>query len=79
MKRLRDREIKHNEIIQVICQGKIIEKSEKAKPFPKYLIMDFVREKRPLYVSIAFDNETIYIITLHWLDFQKWINPWKRK
>lgn len=79
VKRLRDREIKHSEVLRVIYQGKIIEKFKKAKPFPKYLMMDFVREKIPLYVSIAFDNKTIYIITLYWLDFQKWINPWKRK
>lgn len=77
--RMGQRKIADNEVIKVILEGEIIEEYPKAKPFPKCLIMAMVREKQPLYVSCAFDGETVYIITVHWYDPKKWIDPWTRR
>jgi hypothetical protein len=40
--------------------------------------MALVREE-PLYVSCAFDGSYAYIITVHWYDPAKWVDPWTRK
>ncbi len=78
-RRKAQRKIYHWEIKNVLLHGQIIEESPKSKPFPKCLIMDFVRNHEPLYVSCSFDGSYVYIITVHWYDPQKWINPWTRK
>lgn len=77
--RMGERQIKDNEIVDVILDGEIIEENPTAHPFPKCLLMKFVRNNEPLYVSVAFDGEHAYIITVHWYDPEKWIDPWTRK
>ena len=57
----------------------LIETYPKANPFPAYLFMGLVKEEEPLYVLCGFDSETVYIITVHWLDPKKWIDPWTRR
>jgi hypothetical protein len=78
-KRMGRRKIKFKEVVEIILRGEIIEQSARAKPYPKCLILGFVREKDPLYVSCAFNGETVYIITVHWYDPEKWVDPWTRK
>lgn len=78
-RRMGRRKIKFKELVESILSGEIIEQTPRAKPYPKCLILGFVREKEPLYVSCAFDGETVYIITVHWYDPEKWIDPWTRR
>ena len=78
-RRMGMRKIKFREVIEIILAGEIIEQTPKTQPFPKCLILGFVREKEPLYVSCAFNGDTVYIITVHWHDPEKWIDPWTRK
>jgi len=77
--RMGQREVRDADIISVILNGEIIEQTPRAKPFPKCLIMGFVRENEPLYVSCAFDGKYVHIITVHWFDPEKWIDPWTRR
>jgi hypothetical protein len=78
-KRMVERGITLGEVTGVIERGKIVEQNPKARPFPKCLILGFVRNGKPLYVSCAFDGETAYIITVHWYDPNKWFDPWTRR
>jgi len=78
-RRKAQRKIYHWEIKKVLLDGQIIEEHPKATPFPKCLIMGFVRQKEPLYVSCSVDGTYVYIITVHWYDPQKWIDPWTRR
>lgn len=78
-RRKAQRKIYHWEIKKVIPDGQILEENVKAKPFPKCLIMDFVRKNEPLYVSCSFDGTCVYVITVYWYDSKKWIDPWTRK
>ena len=52
-----------------------------ALPFPKCLLMAEVQPGKPLYVALAYDEaeDCLYIITVHWLDPEKWEDPWTRK
>jgi hypothetical protein len=78
-KRMGLRKIKFEEVVEIILSGEIIEQTPKVTPYPKCLILGFVRKREPLYVSCAFDGETVYIITVHSYDPEKWIDPWTRK
>jgi len=44
-------------------------------------MMDFVAPDKPLYVSVAFNQSShlLYIITVHWFDPKKWVDPWTRR
>jgi hypothetical protein len=79
IKRCDSRNILLEEIEQVLAKGKVIEEYPDDKPFPSCLIMDFVRSCLPLYVVCAFSGEKAYIITAHWLDPTKWLDPWTRR
>ncbi|KPK77629.1 MAG: hypothetical protein AMJ89_02080 [candidate division Zixibacteria bacterium SM23_73] len=78
-RRMLEREILYEEVLEVILKGEVIKTYPEAKPFPAYLIMGFVKEKEPLYVLCSFDGEMVHIITVHWLDPKKWITPWARR
>ncbi|HXP88904.1 MAG TPA: DUF4258 domain-containing protein [Bryobacteraceae bacterium] len=59
---------------QVIASGDVIEEHPDNQPDPKVLLMSRIREE-PLYVSCAFDGRYAYIVTVHWYDPARWIDP----
>jgi hypothetical protein len=75
------RKITWKEVLEVIQHGKVIEEHPKEKPLPKVLLMRKVRQDEPLYVSIAYDEARhwAHIITVHWMDPAKWVDPWTRR
>ena len=77
--RMGQRKVTDAQVISVIMEGRIIEEHETAKPFPKCLILGYSKLREPLYVSCAYDGEYAHIITVHWYDPAKWINPWTRR
>lgn len=77
-RRMAERDIYYEDIVKVITEGKIIEEYPDAYPFPACLVLGFVRNS-PLYVVCSFDGETAYIITVHWLEPKKWLDPWTRR
>lgn len=78
-RRMFERKIFYEEVLDVILHGNLIEHYPKTEPCPAYLFMGFVREEEPLYVLCGFDGEMVYIITVHWLDPERWIDPWTRR
>lgn len=78
-KRMGEREIKWEEVENVILNGKIIEEYPEDKPYPSCLILGYVKEKIPLYVQCAVSPELVHIITVHWLDPEKWFDPETRR
>lgn len=77
--RMGERQVTDTEMLDVIFNGDMIEETSDAFPFPKCLLMKLVRGGEPLYASVAFDGELAYIITVHWYDPGKWVDPWTRK
>jgi hypothetical protein len=76
-----ERGITREQAIQVMQEGEILEQRPRAKPYPKCLMMRRGEENRPLYVSLGYnqENDFLYVITVHWLDPEKWDDPWTRK
>jgi len=66
------------EIKKVINTGGIIEIYPKDYPYPSCLILGYVRHNEPLYVLCAL-GDIAHIITVHWLDPDKWLNPKTRR
>lgn len=66
------------EIKQVIYDGDIIEEYPNDKPFPSYLIMGRIRGGFPLYVVLSVEAK-VNIITVHWMDPTKWLDPKTRR
>jgi hypothetical protein len=44
-------------------------------------MMGRVEGERPLYLALGYDHSADYlhVITVHWLDPDKWDDPWTRK
>ena len=78
MRRMGFRKVSQEDIKQVIACGDVIEEHPGNLPDPKILLMAHVREE-PLYVSCAFDGSYAYIVTVHWYDPARWIDPWTRR
>jgi len=76
-KRCDERNICLEDMLMVVSHGRIIEKYPEDKPYPSYLVLGYIEEK-PLYVLCAI-NELVHIITVHWLDPEKWFDPTTRR
>lgn len=70
-----------DQIKRVILEGEIVEEYKEAKPYPAFLVMKQIDDfRKPLYVCFALRNKKmLYIITVHWFDPEKWIDPWTRR
>ena len=73
-RRCDSRGISLSEIKEVILSGEIIETYLKDSPYPSCLILGYVRANQPLYVLCGL-GYTVHIITVHWLDPDKWLDP----
>lgn len=78
-KRMLKRGITLDQILEVIQRGDIIEQYPGRKPYPACLVMSQQVTGEPLYVVCAYDGKIVYIITAHWMDPKKWIDPWTRR
>jgi hypothetical protein len=77
-RRLDSRGITIVEVKHVIDTGEMIENYPHDKPYPSCLILGYVRTHQPLYVLCALSN-IVHIITVHWLDPNKWLDPKTRR
>ncbi len=76
--RMGQRKISMSEIKEAIKNGEIIEQYPKDEPFPSCLVMGYVRGGFPLYIVCAV-SQILHIITAHWLDPTKWLDPKTRR
>lgn len=79
LERLDQRQITIPELKEAILSGVIVETYPNDKPFPSCLIMGKIRGGFPLYVVCGLGTHKIYIITTHWMDPAKWLDPTTRR
>ncbi len=77
-KRMAQRNITYDDVCEVILKGTIVEKYPESFPYPSCLFMNFI-ESKALYAVCSWDGQKAYLITVHWLDYRKWIDPWTRR
>ena len=76
-----ERGISRQQALDVLEHGQILEQHPRTRPYPKCLMMGTTEGERPLYVALGYDqaNDYLHVITVHWLDPDKWDDPWTRK
>ena len=76
--RMDQRNITLEELKEVLYHGDVIEKYPWDRPYPSCLVLGRVRGGFPLYVVCSLGEE-VHIITVHWLDPNKWLDPTTRR
>lgn len=78
LQRMDQRGITLEELKEVIYHGEVIERYPEDKPYPSCLILGKIRGGFPLYVVCGVEA-MVHIITVHWLDPAKWLDPKTRR
>jgi hypothetical protein len=78
LKRSDQRGILIGEIESILQNGEIVEEYPEDTPYPSFLMLGY-RGDTPLYVLGAQGKDMIHIITVHWLDPAKWLDPKTRR
>lgn len=73
------RKITMGEVKTVILTGEVIEYYNEARPYPACLIMGKIRNGFPLYVVCALSDKKAHLITAHWMDPERWLDPQTRR
>ncbi len=80
VRRMFEREINKQSVLEVLRQGDIIAEYPEDTPFPSCLMLGFV-ENTPLHVVAALDDfeQTCYIITVYVPDSGLWDSSYKNR
>ena len=70
--RLKERNIKVDDIINAIDTGRIIKDYEDDKPLPSCLVLGKSLENRFLHIVVSMDNDYIYLITAYYPSNDQW-------
>ena len=78
IQRIFEREIEPEDIEVSVANGEIIEEYPDDKPYPSFLILNFINGE-PIHVVFSFDkdNGTIYIVTAYFPDISIWDETFK--
>jgi len=76
--RMTERNILTDDIESVIVLGEVVEENLTNFPYPTSTFMRYVRGQ-PLYAVCAFAHHRVFIVTVHWMDPDKWTDPWTRR
>jgi len=76
--RMAERNVLTDDIESVVLLGDVVEENQENFPHPTCTFMRFVHGE-PLYAVCALAPDRVFIITVHWMDPDKWTDPWTRK
>jgi len=74
--RMKERNIKYDDIVSSINNGEIIEQYEGDKPYPSCLILGY-SDNKPLHIVLSLNNGIIWIITTYIPTLEKWEEGYK--
>jgi len=77
--RIKEREIKHNDIRSCIMGGEIIEQDLNDEPNPTVLILGHSPSGEPLHVAVGVDDDKIHLITTYWPTLDIWEADYKTR
>ena len=75
MERMKERNIKYDDVVFSILNGEIIEQYENDKPYPSCLILG--NGEYPLHVVVSLNKGIIWIITTYVPTLDKWETGYK--
>ena len=78
-KRLEQRGIRLEDIMNCIMGGEIIEQYPTDYPYPSYLVLGVSMNHRFLHTVVGSDQERIWIITAYYPDENKWSSDFRSR
>ena len=80
-KRMFEREIEENDVLETLENGIIIEDYKDNYPFPSVLVNRDNETKRPVHIVIGIDADLnrLYIITVYEPDIDKWRDNFRKR
>jgi hypothetical protein len=78
LKRIRERKISSESVLNTILSGKIIKQYRDDRPLPSCLVFNF-DSNTPLHTVVSTDNESIYVITAYNPTLDQWENDFKTR
>jgi hypothetical protein len=77
-KRMKERNIKYDDIVHVIRTGEIIEQYEDNEPLPGALILGYINQSTPLHLVVNLDEKNgVWIITVYFPTLKRWEADYK--
>lgn len=79
-KRIFEREIKPEDVYNVVRYGETIKEYPEDKPYPSFLLLNFINNE-PLHVVVARNeaDNLCFVITAYKPDASRWSNDFKNK
>ena len=77
--RMKERNIRYNDIIVSALNGNIIEQYQDDIPHPSCLICGYTEKRQPLHIVISLDKGTVWIITAYVPALDKWDDNFKTR
>jgi len=79
IQRMFERNIAHDNVVQIVRTGEVIEEYSEDKPFPSFLLLGWVNE-RPLHVVAAkAEDGTLFVITVYEPDPEQWDDHYRKR
>ena len=78
LKRIRERKVLSDAIINAVLSGEIIEQYQDDKPFPSCLVFNS-DNSAPIHAVVSSDNESVYIITAYIPSLDDWECDYKTR
>lgn len=78
-KRLEQRKLTLQHIIDCIMSGEIIEEYADDYPYPSCLILGKQNDQVPLHAVVASNGEELFIITAYYPSDEQWEDDWKTR
>ena len=78
LKRCDQRRVSINDVMRLLLDGTLVEDYPDDRPFPSCLLRCEL-EQGHLYGVCAVGDGLVHVITVHWLDPDKWLDPDTRR
>ena len=78
-KRLNERDISVEDVINAINIGEIIRQYEDDKPFPSCLVLGKANNEEYIHIVASIDNNFLHIITAYYPDINIWDDDFRTK
>jgi hypothetical protein len=78
LERCDHRQVSTSDVHRVLIEGEVVEDYPATRPFPSCL-MQLTLAEDVLYAVCALGDGFVHVITVHWLDPAKWLDPRTRR
>ena len=79
--RMRERNIRADEVKEVLINGEIIESYPDDRPLPSCLVMGYTEDEKPIHAVVAIDKDDkmLWVITVYSPNKEDWGNNFRRR